>query len=144
TSNCKTTESLIKELKELKLAKPLAVAKVKQGEFQIILSKIEDKIEYEKTLSIIPWGAKCFEYVLSSSKIVIQKEKIINHLWKNWEIKAMLVPIIIEDIFTGTYQLITNKKLNENQRKFEMDKIIFFINVSLAKRKSLSKRNGNR
>jgi len=135
-NNANTIEELIKIIKENKLAKPLAVAKVKQGEFQIILSNIEHKKAYGRSLTVIPWGSQRFEYILSSSKIVITKDTIINYLWKNWGVNAILEPNFIEEIFTGTYKLVTSKKLNANQRNFEIERIFFYINISIKKRKT--------
>jgi len=120
--------------------KPLAVVKVKQEEFQIILSKKEDKEIYSKSLTVIPWITQRFEYILSSNKIVIKKDIIISYLLKNWGVKAILEPIFIEDIFTGTFKLITDKKLEESKRKFELENIIYFINSIIKKKKTTQKK----
>ena len=111
-NNYKSIEEVIKHIKEIKLPKPLAVAKVKQGEFQIILSKIEDKNTYSKKLLVLSWTSQRFEYVLSSSKIMIKKELITNYLANNWEVKGILEPILLDDIFTGTYKLINSGLVN--------------------------------
>jgi len=134
-SNNKTVADMIKCLKEKKLPKPLAVAKAKQEEFQIILSKHEDKEIYSKSFTVVPWITQRFEYILSSSKIITKKEVILNYISKSMEAKAILEPILIDEIFTGTFKLVTDKKIEESKRKFEINNITYFINTITKKNK---------
>jgi len=135
-SNNKTVADMIKCLKEKKLPKPLAVAKAKQEEFQIILSKHEDKEIYSKSFTVVPWITQRFEYILSSSKIITKKEVILNYISKSMEAKAILEPILIDEIFTGTFKLVTDKKIEESKRKFEINNITYFINTITKKTKN--------
>jgi len=127
--NKESIEKLIKSIKDLKLPMPLAIHIESKSTSTIILKKKEDKKIYQKVFTVVPWiSDKKFEYILNISKFTTSGAEVIKVLEQN-NIKSVLEPIFIEDIFTGTFNLYTNKKVDEKLRNFTKDNITYYINI---------------
>jgi len=129
----------------------LAIFQESKNITQIILQHKEDKNQYAKKFSIIPWNSgKSFEYVVNLNKFTTNYEPVIKHLKEN-KIEAYMEPNFIEDIFLGTFKLLTNQKVDEKLRKLTKGNLIYFINLKqhqkIIKREDSSylkrKRKGN-